>query len=277
MKHNSTLRFAFTATLPVMAGYIVLGIGFGVLLQDKGYAWWWATLMSLTIYAGSMQYVAVDLLAGGASLIATALMTVMVNLRHLFYGITMLTKYNKAGKKKPYLIFALTDETYSLVCAPQLPDGIDEHRYYFYASLLNQCYWVIGSTIGAAAGSALSFNSTGIDFSMTALFVVIFVEQWEKSRRHLPALSGIVISIACRLLFGVDSFLIPAMAGITAAMFLEKRWLKPEDEAKTTDEMKMTDKAKTTDEAKMTDEAKKADKVKTTDEVKTMNKGGSGS
>jgi 4-azaleucine resistance transporter AzlC len=214
-----------------MAGYMVLGIGFGVLLQDKGYAWWWATLMSITIYAGSMQYVAVDLLAGGAGIIATVLMTLMVNIRHLFYGITMLERYQDTGKKKPYLIFSLTDETFSLVCSPQLPQGVEEHSYYFYISLMNQCYWVLGSTLGALAGTALSFNSEGIDFAMTALFVVIFVEQWEKTKQHLPAITGVVISVICRLIFGASNFLIPSMIGITAALFIEKPLLTKGGEA----------------------------------------------
>ncbi len=226
MQKNPTLKYAFLSSLPVMAGYIVLGIGFGVLLQDKGYGWWWAALMSLTVYAGSMQYVAVDLLAGGASVMAAAMMTLLVNIRHLFYGLTMLDRYSDTGRKKPYLIFSLTDETFSLVCSPQLPQGVDEKKYYFYVSVMNQCYWITGSVIGAAAGAALSFNSAGIDFAMTALFVVIFVEQWEKTRQHLPAVSGVLISALCRLVFGASGFLIPSMVGITAAMFLEKRWLK---------------------------------------------------
>lgn len=225
-KKNCTIKYAFTASLPVMAGYVVLGMGFGILLQDKGYSWWWAALMSLTIYAGSMQYVAVDLLSVGASVLTAAIMTVMVNIRHLFYGITMLEKYADTGRKKPYLIFSLTDETFSLVCSPSLPEGVNEKQYYFYVSLLDQCYWVLGSIIGAVAGAALSFDSSGIDFAMTALFVVIFVEQWEKTKQHLPAVTGVAISILCRILFGASNFLIPAMAGITAAMFIEKKWIK---------------------------------------------------
>lgn len=228
MKHKNTIKYAFLASIPVMAGYIVLGMGFGILLQDKGYAWWWAFLMSLTIYAGSMQYVGIDLLAGGATVIATALMTVMVNIRHLFYGISMLEKYSKTGKEKSYLIFSLTDETYSLVCDPDLPENVDEHRYYLYLSVMNQFYWVLGSVLGAVVGAALNFNSAGIDFAMTALFVVIFVEQWEKAENHLPALTGVIISVICLVIFGSSGFLIPSMLGITAALFLEKRWLKPE-------------------------------------------------
>lgn len=225
---KNTLKYAWKASIPVMAGYVVLGIGFGVLLEDKGYGWWWAALMSLTIYAGSMQYVAVDLLAGGAAFVSAALMTVFVNIRHVFYGLTMLEKYNAAGREKPYLILALTDETFSLVCSAQLPEEIDEKKYYLYVSLLNQCYWVIGSVFGAVAGTVIPFSSTGIDFAMTALFVVIFVEQWEKTKQHLPAVSGIVISVLCRIVFGASGFLIPAMIGILAAMLLEKRWLEGE-------------------------------------------------
>lgn len=212
-----------------MAGYVVLGMGFGILFQSKGYSWWWALLMSLTVYAGSMQYVAIDLISGGATLITTALMTLMVNIRHLFYGITMLEKYKDVGAAKPYLIFALTDETFSLVCSPELPDGLEKKRYYLLVSLFNQCYWVAGSVFGAILGSALTFNSQGIDFSMTALFVVIFVEQWEKTKNHLAAIIGLVISVVCLLVFGADSFLIPSMIGITAALFLlKKRTLETE-------------------------------------------------
>lgn len=225
---KATIRYSFFASLPVMAGYIVLGMGFGIMLQDKGYTWPWALLMGVTVYAGSMQYVAVDLLAAGASLVSVALMTVMVQIRHLFYGITMLPKYSKAGKKKIYLIHALTDETYSLVCKPELPAEVDEYKYYLYLSLMNHCYWIVGDILGVVVGSSLNFNSNGVDFAMTALFVVIFVEQWEKAKSHIPALTGIIITAACRLLFNADNFLIPSMIGITVALFLEKRWLGAE-------------------------------------------------
>lgn len=219
---NKTIRHAFLATIPVLAGYIVLGIGFGVLLADKGYSFWWALLMSLTIYAGSMQYVGVSLLASGASLISTGLMTLMVNARHIFYGISMLTKYKDIGKAKPYLIFSLTDETYSLLCDVNLPEDVDRKWYYILVSVMNQCYWVTGSFIGAFLGNKLSFNSAGIDFSMTALFVIIFVEQWEGTKQHLPALLGLIISIICLLIFGPSNFLIPSMLGITVGLFALK-------------------------------------------------------
>lgn len=228
---KTTLRFAFRRSLPVMAGYIVLGTGFGVLLSSHGYSWWWSLLMSLTIYAGSMQYVSVDLLAGGASLLSAALMTLMVNARHIFYAVTMLTRYRDTGKLKPYLIFSLTDETFSLVCAPELPAGIDRRYYYFFVSALNQSYWVTGSIIGGILGNAFTFNTAGVDFSMTALFVIIFIEQWESTRDHRAALTGLIASVACLLLFGPSRFLIPAILLITAILLLLRGKLEKEVEA----------------------------------------------
>lgn len=223
---RATLKYAFRASLPVMAGYIVLGIGFGILLESSGYSWIWALVMSLTIYAGSMQYVTINLLTGGASVITAALMTLMVNVRHLFYGITMLEKYKDTGAAKPYLIFSLTDETFSLVCSPEFPDGVDRRKYYLFVSLFDQFYWVAGSVIGGLVGSAFTFNTTGIDFSMTALFTVIFIDQWEKAPSHAPALCGLAIAIACLLAFGASSFLIPSMIGITIAMFIIKPFMQ---------------------------------------------------
>ena len=221
---KKTLKTAFFKSLPIMAGYIVLSTGFGILLTSKGYARWWALLMSLTIYAGSMQYVAIDLLTAGATLISTALMTLMVNARHLFYGVSMLSRYRDTGKAKPYLIFALTDETYSLVCSDELiPSGVDKKRYFLFVSLLNQFYWVLGSVIGGLLGSFLTFNTNGIDFAMTALFVVIFTEQWEKNKNHISALIGVISSVLCLILFGAQRFLIPAMLLISALLLLLRK------------------------------------------------------
>lgn len=218
-------KYAFKRSLPVMAGYIVLGMGFGILLETKGYSVWWALCMSVFIYAGSMQYVAIDLLSGGASLLSAALMTLMVNARHLFYGISMLDRYKDTGAKKPYLVFALTDETYSLVCSGDVPEGVDQKKYFFWVSLFDQCYWVIGSTLGALIGSILNFNTAGIEFSMTALFVVVFVEQWKSTSNHLSALIGVITSVICLLIFGPDSFLIPAMISITVILTLCRKVL----------------------------------------------------
>jgi 4-azaleucine resistance transporter AzlC len=175
--------------------------------------------------------VSVDLLAGGASLLSAALMTLMVNARHIFYAVTMLTRYRDTGKLKPYLIFSLTDETFSLVCAPELPAGIDRRYYYFFVSALNQSYWVTGSIIGGILGNAFTFNTAGVDFSMTALFVIIFIEQWESTRDHRAALTGLIASVACLLLFGPSRFLIPAILLITAILLLLRGKLEKEVEA----------------------------------------------
>lgn len=214
---RKTFPLALKASLPVMAGYIVLGMGFGVLLEKQGYSFLWAGLMSLTIYAGSMQYAALDLISGGATLITTALMTLMINARHFFYGLSMLDRYRGTGRKKPYLIFALTDETYSLVCG-QLPEEAEPVAFCFLVSLLNQIYWIAGSLLGSLVGALLPFDSTGMDFAMTALFVVIFVEQWQGTENHIPALLGLGISLGCLLLLGPTAFVIPAMVLITLAM-----------------------------------------------------------
>ena len=216
--NGKTLRFALTASLPVMAGYLVLGTACGLLMTDKGLSAGWAVLMSLGIYAGSMQFVGAELLTGGASLVSTALMTLLVNARHLCYGLTMLRPYRDAGALKPYLIFALTDETYSLVCSPILPEEVDRRWYCFWVSLLDQLYWVAGTAAGCFLGEALPFDTTGVDFAMTALFLVIFLEQWENAKSHLPALLGLGAALVCLGLFGPGNFLIPAMVCIIAGL-----------------------------------------------------------
>ena len=215
---KKALREAFVDTVPVMAGYIVLGMGFGVLLYSKGYGPVWAFAMSALIYAGSMQYLAIDLLTGGASLIAAALTTLLVNARHLFYGISMVEGYRGMGKTKPYAIFALTDETYSLVCRPKHEDRKQNHRYIFLVSLFNQCWWVGGSLLGAVLGQIIPFDVTGIDFALTALFVTVFIEQWLSSKDHASAIIGVAASVLCLLIFGAGNFLIPAMASILLAL-----------------------------------------------------------
>ena len=204
------LKTVFITTIPVMAGYIILGIAFGILLADKGYRVRWALLMSVTVFAGSMQFVTVDLLSTGAGLISAAVMTVLVNARHLIYGISMLNKYRGMGPVKPYLVFSLTDETYALLCG-DAPEGINKRWYYLLVSLLDQLYWIAGSVLGAMIGGALTMDTTGIDFAMTALFVVIFVEQWLNDRDHVPALLGLGITLVCLTIWGTERFLIPAM------------------------------------------------------------------
>lgn len=216
---RKAIKAAFLSTVPVMTGYLVLGIGFGVLLKTKGYGVLWALAMSVFIYAGSMQYVAIDLLTGGASLLVAVLTTLTVNARHIFYGISMIDKYKAAGKMKPYLIFSLTDETYSLVCNDETYKKIEnKNAYYFFVSLFDQCYWVLGSVIGALLGAVIPFSTEGIDFSLTALFVTVFVQQWLETKKHTPALVGLLTSVVCLLIFGSKNFLIPSMIFILAIL-----------------------------------------------------------
>ena len=205
---------AFIATIPVMAGYVVLGIGFGIVLRSRGFGLLWAFAMSAGIYAGSMQYVAIDLLSGGASLLTAALTTLAVNARHLFYSISMIDKY-KNQKKKNFLIFTLTDETYSLVCSDAPEKLGDASTYYFCVSLFDYLYWITGSVIGSILGSVLPISTEGIDFALTALFLTVFVEQWLSTKNHLAAIIGVAASVICLVIFGSDNFLIPAMILIT--------------------------------------------------------------
>ena len=221
-RRNSCLKKAFLATIPVMAGYVVLGIGFGMLLQTRGYGVLWALAMSLFIFAGSMQYVAIDLLTGGASMITTALTTLAVNARHLFYGISMVDKY-KVQKGKYFLFWTLTDETYSLVCSDEPEKSGSPKEYYIYVSIFDYSYWVLGSVLGSLLGEVIPFSMEGIDFSLTALFLTVFVEQWLTTKDHLAAVVGVGASVLCLLLFGSDKFLIPAMILIAAMLILLRK------------------------------------------------------
>ena len=221
-KNRDCLKKALLATIPVMAGYVVLGIGFGMLLQTKGYGVLWAFAMSVFIFAGSMQYVTIDLLTGGVSLFATALTTLAVNARHLFYGISMVDKY-KMQKKKYFLFWTLTDETYSLVCSDEPEKSGNPSKYYLYVSLFDYSYWVLGSVLGSLLGEVIPFSMEGIDFSLTALFLTVFVEQWLSIKNHLAAVVGVGASVLCLLLLGSDKFLIPVMILIAVMLILLRK------------------------------------------------------
>lgn len=226
--NSAAIRAAFPHTIPVFAGYIVLGFGFGLLLQSKGYNFIWAFFMSITIFAGSMQYVAVDLLATGAGLITCAIMTLLINARHLFYGISMLGRYRNINKVKPYLIFGLTDETYSLACSTEPPEGVDRSAYYFWLTFLDHCYWIAGCTIGALLGQAIPINTAGVDYAMTALFTVILTDHLLKKASRIPALIGLIVSFICLQIFGSNNFLIPSMLGISICLMLFRPLLEKE-------------------------------------------------
>lgn len=220
---KKAFRAAFPLTLPVFMGYLFLGIAFGVLLSSEGFHAGWALFMSTTIYAGSMQFVAIELLTKPFHFISIFLITWMVNARHLFYGLSMLDKFKDSGKLKPYMIFSLTDETYSLLCSVSPPKDVNRKWFLFFIALLNQCYWILGGIIGCTAGNLIPFNSKGIDFAMTALFLVIFVEQWESTDHHLPAALGILLTAACRIIFGTSWFIPLAMLCLFISLTLSKR------------------------------------------------------
>ena len=224
-----TLKKAFPYTIPVMMGYIPMGIAFGVLLSSQGYAFYWSTLMAVLIYAGSMQFVAVGLLTHPVSLFTVALITLSINARHLFYGLSLLDNFGQAGLKKLYLIFGLTDETYSLICGIKPPADVKTQDFYFCLSALNQFYWVLGCTIGGVLGNLISFDVRGMDFAMTALFLVIFIEQWLATDNHIPALLGVFVTIACLLLFGSQNFVMAAMVGIAIFFALLKKYIDKEE------------------------------------------------
>ena len=212
------ITYALRRTVPVACGYIFLGMAFGILLSEAGYGPAWALASSLFVYAGSMQFVMVSLLAAGAPLYTVAVTTFFVNARHIFYGLGFIEKYRGMGRRFPYMVFSLTDETYSVLCSMDPPNGLDWNDCAFYVSLFDQFYWVLGSVLGAALGQAIPVDLTGIDFSMTALFVVIFVDQWKQFPSHIPALTGLLCALASLLLFGPDNFLLIALIAAVAIL-----------------------------------------------------------
>lgn len=212
---KQALKIAFRDTIPVLTGYLFLGIGFGILLGETGYGIGWAFCMSLFMYAGSAQYLAVSLLASQASLVSTAIATLLLNSRHLFYGLSLVETYKNAGKEKPYLIFGMTDETYSLVTQNQPPEGITKLQYCFLVTILDHIYWVCGCVLGSLIGKALPFELKGIDFVLTALFVTMLVEQCLSHANRRSAFIGVMSTILCLLVFGKNIFLIPSMVLIT--------------------------------------------------------------
>lgn len=226
---KQAMKSAFTLTIPIMCGYLFLGAGFGVLLAKSGYPFYWATFSAMTVYSGSMQYVEVDLLRGAFDLLTAVIMTVAVNVRHVFYGLSLIDKYKDLGAYKLYCIFGLTDETYSLMCMKTPEYIINKNKFYFFITLFDHLYWIAGCTLGAVIGQYIDFNAKGIDFVMTALFFVIFIEQWESTKVHIPALIGVFGSLLCLVLFrifvqgGSQFFLIPAMATVFLSLTLGKK------------------------------------------------------
>ena len=216
--HAAALRAAFPATLPVLTGYLCIGMAYGLLMANAGYGIFWALLLSLLCYAGSMEFVAVSLLTAGFDPVQALLMALMINARHAFYGLSMLEKYRGTGWARPFLIFSLTDETFSLVSTLEPPDGVTRRDFYFWISLLDYLYWQVGSVLGALIGGLLPFDTTGLDFALTALFIVLFLEQWRKRENRPAALIGLGCTAVSLAVVGADRLVIPAMVLILAVL-----------------------------------------------------------
>ena len=208
------LRAAAPQTIPVLAGYFVLGMGYGIYVQSLGLPVWMPMLMGTVVYGGSLEFVLASLLLGAFSPLSAFLMALMIQARHLFYGLAMLERYKGYGWRSFYMIFAMSDETFSITCSAEAPEGVDKGWFMFFITLLDQLYWVLSAGLGAMVGSVLPFSTEGVDFVMTAMFTVIFLNQWEKSRQHVSALIGLAAPLVCLVLFGSGSFLLPAMVCI---------------------------------------------------------------
>ena len=215
---RKAFRAAFPYTIPIFAGFWFLGLTYGIYMNVSGFSFLYPMIMSLTIFAGSVEFVAVSMLLGAFAPLQSLVMTLMINARHLFYGISMLDKFRGLGLKKLYLIFGMCDESFSINYTASIPEDVDAGWFMFFVTLLNQIYWFTGSTLGGIFGSLIHFNTEGLDFVMTAMFVVIFMEQWLKDRRHESALLGLGLSLFCLLIFGADNFIIPSMITILAAL-----------------------------------------------------------
>lgn len=221
------LRAAFPKTLPVLAGFAVLGVTYGLLMQQRGFGLPWVALCSLCVFAGSMQYVGLTLLTSAFNPVYALLLTLLVNARHLFYGLSMLGPYRSAGKWKPYLVFGLIDETFSIVCNEPPPE-VDRTRYCVCVTALNHLYWLTASILGNCLGQLVTFDTTGMDFVLTALFAVIFLNQWDEKKGHRPALIGIGCTFLCLLVFGSEWFLLPAMGLILGLLLGARKWIEKE-------------------------------------------------
>ena len=208
---RKALVAAFPHTIPIFAGFWFLGLTYGVYMNASGFSFWYPMFISLTVFAGSMEFIAVNLLLGAFHPLQTLMLTLMVNARHLFYGISMLERYKHTGWKKPYLIFGLCDETFSINYTAKIPENVDKGWFFFFVTLLNHLYWFLGATLGGLFGSLVQFETRGLEFAMPAMFLVIFLEQWLREDRHTGACVGFAACLPCLFFFGSDRFLIPSM------------------------------------------------------------------
>jgi 4-azaleucine resistance transporter AzlC len=228
---SHAFKAALPYTLPICAGFSFLGLAYGIYMNSMGFSFVYPMVMSLTIFAGSMEFVAASLMLTGFDPLSAFVLALMVNARHLFYGVSMIDKFRGTGKKKFYLIYGMCDESFSINCTAQPPEGVDRGWFMFFVTLLNHVYWFLGATVGGLLGSLISFSTEGIEFVLVALFVVIFLDQWLKSKRHAPALIGLAASVACLVVFGATQFILPAMALILVVLTLLRKPLSRKEDA----------------------------------------------
>ena len=224
-EYKKAMRRAFPYTVPVLAGYLFIGAAFGVMFADQGYNVLWAVLMSVVVYAGSGQYLATNFFVPGISILQAVFLTLMVNIRHVFYGLSLVDRYNRFGRKRWYLIFGMTDETYSLICTTGVPEDVDEEKFLLSITLLNQLYWIVGTAIGSLTATVIAFDSTGIEFAMTALFIVMFMELWYRRSNRPAELIGMLSAVLCLALFGASNFVLPTMVLMVAVILLGRKKL----------------------------------------------------
>ena len=223
------LKAAFPQTIPIFTGFWFLGMAYGIYMNASGFSFVYPLCMSLLIYGGSLEFVAVEMLLSPFAPLQTFIMALLIQARHLFYGLSMLDKFKGLGWKKYYLIFGMCDETFSVNCSADIPEDVDRGWFYFWITLLNQFYWSAAATTGGIVGSLLKIDTSGISFVMTAMFVVIFLEQWLKEKEHSASLIGLAVSVLCLVVFGTDSFMVPTMVLIVGLLALLRKPLEKKE------------------------------------------------
>lgn len=226
---RKALKAAFPCTIPIMTGFIFLGAAYGIYMNASGFSFVYPLFMSMLIYGGSLEFVAVEMLLSPFAPLQVFIMALLIQARHLFYGLSMLDKFKGTGWKKFYLIYGMCDETFSVNYTAEIPEDVDRGWFMFFVTLLNQFYWVASATAGGIIGSLLEINTDGISFVMTAMFVVIFMDQWLKEDNHISSLIGLGVSLICLLIFGADSFMIPTMITIVVLLTVLRHKLEKED------------------------------------------------
>ncbi len=227
-KSLSALKAAFPHTIPIFAGFWFLGLAYGIYMNVSGFSFVYPMIMSAVVFGGSLEFLMVTMLLSPFAPVQTFIMALLIQARHLFYGISMLDKYKNAGKKKWYLIFGMCDESFSVNYTADIPKDVDKELFMFWVTLLNHFYWFSGSTLGGLLGSYIKFNTNGIEFVMTSMFVVIFMNQWEKEKNHYSGIIGLLCSAVCLIIFGADKFIIPAMISISSLLFLFRKPIERE-------------------------------------------------